>query len=148
MSSWNILIVSSDQDERLNLSRVLVQHGCEAICACNIREGLESLEKQAVDLIFCDSEFVDGSYREFLNGVRALKNKTRVVVTSRLADWDEYLVAMRLGAFDMIALPCRPTDIQWLLIQASREERNRLRSSGVPLPELTPGSIHPNVSAD
>jgi DNA-binding NtrC family response regulator len=148
MSSWNILIVSSNPEERLKLSRVLVQHRCAPICACNIREGLELIEKQPVGLIFCDSELMDGSYREFLNGVRALKSKIRVVITSRLAEWDEYLVAMRLGAFDMIALPCRPTDIEWLLIQASREERNRLRSSGVPLPEPTPDSSHANVSAD
>lgn len=148
MSSWNILIVSSNPEERLKLSRILLQHQCEPICACNIREGLELVEKQALGLIFCDSELVEGSYRDFLNGVRALKSKTRVVVTSRLADWDQYLVAMRLGAFDMIALPCRSTDIEWLLIQASREERNRLRSSGVPLPQWTQDSAHPNVSAD
>ena len=55
------------------------------------------------------------------------------MVTSRESDWDEYLEAIRLGAFDVIASPCRPTDVEWMVIQARRDERVRVRQVvGVP----------------
>jgi DNA-binding NtrC family response regulator len=44
------------------------------------------------------------------------------VVTSRLADWDEYLDALHHGAFDLITSPCQPTDVLWAVVQARREE--------------------------
>jgi hypothetical protein len=46
-------------------------------------------------------------------------------VTSRLADWDEYLDALHHGAFDLIASPCQPTDVLWAIVQARREDHDR-----------------------
>jgi DNA-binding NtrC family response regulator len=47
-------------------------------------------------------------------------------VTSRGADWEEFKEAMRWGAFDVISAPCRPTDVEWMVIQARRDERHRI----------------------
>lgn len=47
-----------------------------------------------------------------------------MVITSLHADWDEYLEAIRVGAFDVIAAPCRSTDVEWMVIQAKRDDRN------------------------
>ena len=58
----------------------------------------------------------------------------RVVLTSRLADWDEYLDAMRLGAFDVIPTPCRSADVESVLTQSTRD----LRGS-VAIPATNPG---------
>jgi hypothetical protein len=38
---------------------------------------------------------------------------------------DKYDEAMRLGAFEMIATPCRKSDIQWIVIRAMQEESRR-----------------------
>ena len=38
---------------------------------------------------------------------------------------DKYDEAMRLGAFEMIASPCRKSDIQWIVIRAMQEESRR-----------------------
>lgn len=38
---------------------------------------------------------------------------------------DKYEEAMRLGAFEMIASPCRKSDIQWIVIRAMQEESRR-----------------------
>lgn len=80
-----------------------------------------------VGLIFCDDYLSDGDYRDLLATCRSLKSRARVVVTSDIAGWDDYLEAMRLGAFDLIVSPCRPTDVEWMVIQARRDERTRLR---------------------
>jgi FixJ family two-component response regulator len=46
-----------------------------------------------------------------------------LVVTSRLADWDEYLEALNDGAFDLIASPSQTADVVRVLNQAHREDK-------------------------
>jgi DNA-binding NtrC family response regulator len=44
-------------------------------------------------------------------------------VTSRLADWDEYLEALGHGAVDLIPSPCKPSDVFSAIAQAQREDQ-------------------------
>jgi len=43
------------------------------------------------------------------------------VVTSRLADWDEYFEVLQHGVFDLIASPCQPSDAIWVTLQAQHD---------------------------
>jgi len=117
-----ILVASSDLESRRALTDILEKEGYDTICVSRASECREALEAQRVGLVFCDRRLSDGSYRDVVAAARAGQGKTRVVVTSRLADWNEYLEALRLGAFDLIASPCRPTDVLWAILQARREE--------------------------
>jgi two-component system, NtrC family, response regulator AtoC len=125
VSSWQILIASSNLESRRALMRILNRQGLDPIAAANVAECHEVLQNERVGLIFCDSRLADGSYRDLLHMVRSSGDKARVVVTSKRANWDEYLEAIRLGAFDVITSPCNPTDVEWMVIQAKREGRNR-----------------------
>ena len=123
---WEVMVISSDLENRQELVHLLQQQEVDPISASSIAESLSLLKNNLIGLVFCDAHLCDGSYRHFLSSVRSLKTKCRVVVTSRQADWDEFLEAMRLGAFDVIAAPCRPTDVEWMVIQAKRDERSHL----------------------
>src|ERR1700732_2819088 len=105
-----ILVVSSELENRRALNNILRNEGYDTICASRVSECKEALQTQNVSLVFCDRRFSDGNYRD--------------VVTSRLADWDEYLDALHHGAFDLIASPCQPTDVLWAIVQARREDHN------------------------
>jgi DNA-binding NtrC family response regulator len=129
---WQILVVSSDLEIRRNLMQTLMRQGLESIGVASVRECGDVLKTEKVGLVFCDRTLMDGSYRDVLDAARSSGNTLRLVVTSRHPDWDEYLEAMRFGAFDVIASPCRPTDVEWMVIQAKRDERNRPK-------ELIPG---------
>jgi DNA-binding NtrC family response regulator len=133
---WEILVLSAELEDRLALSRILETQDLEPICSATLQEALETLHKETVGLVFCGKNLPDGSYKDVLAAVRGLKSRVRVVVTSHQSDWDEYLDAMRSGAFDVIAVPCRPTDVEWMVIQAKRDERNRSRP-GVPVDSAT-----------
>lgn len=122
---WQILVVSSSLESRRSLVQILNRQGLDPVGASNLAECHEALQNQRVGLIFCDSRLADGTYRDLLEVVRSRPEKARIVVTSRHADWDEYLEAMRLGAFDVIGSPCRPTDVEWMVIQAKRDGRTR-----------------------
>ena len=122
-SPSQILIVSSELENRRSLNDLLVKEGYETLCASRVSDCQPALESQKISLVFCDRRLSDGTYREVISATRAAKLKARVVVTSRLADWDEYLDALRHGAFDLIASPCQPTDVLWAIIQARREDQ-------------------------
>ena len=124
-SPFEIVVVSSDSNQRRDLSDILVRQGLDPICLSTLRECHEIFAQKSVGLVFCDRQVTDGSYEDLLAVYRRENWKPRVVVTSTGADWDEFKEAMRLGAFDVIYEPCRPTEVEWMIIQARRDEKDR-----------------------
>ena len=107
--------------------------------ASRLSECLELLPTQNIGLIFCERHLADGTYRELVSATRPLTRKVPVIVTSRLADWDEYLEALRHGAFDLIPSPCQPHDVFWALQQIEREEEQERSASIYPSqPSVSP----------
>jgi DNA-binding NtrC family response regulator len=117
-----IVIASADVEGRRALTNILVEERIEPIITPTVRGCIEILAKENVQLIFCDSNLADGTFRDLLEAARTEHLRTRIVVTSRSANWDEFLEAARLGAFDVITSPCRSTDVDWMIIQAQRDE--------------------------
>jgi DNA-binding NtrC family response regulator len=141
---WQILVASSDLERRRSLMQTLSRQGLDPIGVANLAECAETLTKERVGLIFCDRHLTDGNYRDLLETVRSGSGNVRVVVCSKHPDWDEYLEAMRYGAFDVIASPCRPTDVEWMVIQAKRDDRNHTKelvttTGGTPLRRAVAG---------
>ena len=124
---WDILVASSDLEGRRALSNILGNLGVDPLTSSTVRECKELMASERVGLIFCDRLLADGNCYDLLNASRIGRTKARVVVMSPTADWDEFLEAMRLGAFDVIASPCRATDVEWMIIQALRYERTEAR---------------------
>ena len=124
---WQIVIASADVEDRRAMVNILAKQGLDPIVAASVAECRESMRQENVGLIFCARSLADGDYRDLLLAARGSKNRTRIVLTTRITDWDEYLDAMRLGAFDVISAPCRPTDMEWMILQALRDEHARTR---------------------
>jgi two-component system response regulator PilR (NtrC family) len=124
---WDVLVASSDLEGRRALSNILAKLGVDPLTTSSIRECTEIMATERVGLIFCDRLLADGNCYDLLNASRGGQVNARIVVTSSTADWDEFLEAMRLGAFDVIANPCRSTDVEWVIIQALRYERTEAR---------------------
>jgi DNA-binding NtrC family response regulator len=122
---WQILVASSDLESRRALLQLLSRLGLDPISASNVSQARETLQRDKVGLVFCERHLADGSYRDILNMARSSQETIRVVVTSKHADWDEYLEAIGLGAFDVITSPCRATDVEWMVIQAKRDNRTQ-----------------------
>ena len=124
-----ILVVSSDLESRRVLASILQKEGLSPICASHVRECHEALANQHVSLVFCERRLADGSYRDLLSAASVRARNIPVVVTSRLADWDEYLEASHHGALDLIASPCRPADVFSAIAQANNLQNQDPRSA-------------------
>src|ERR1700674_3542614 len=90
MNSNRVLVASPDIQSRRTLVDILNREGLSTIGVSRVRDCQDVLAIQAVQLIFCESRLSDGDYRDVLALAQSAKQKVRVVVTSRLADWHEY----------------------------------------------------------
>jgi DNA-binding NtrC family response regulator len=118
-----ILVIASDPETRTALSSILQTEGLKSVHASQLSEGRALLATQRVGMVFCERHLADGSYLDLLPAAQTNRSgNVPVVVTSRLADWDEYLEALRHGAVDLIASPCKKSDVTSALAQVRQEK--------------------------
>ena len=117
-----ILVIASDPETRKALSSMLQAEGLKSVQASQLSEGRALLATETVGMVFCERHLADGTYLDLLPAAQTKSGNVPVVVTSRLADWDEYLEALRHGAVDLIASPFKPSDVSAALAQARREK--------------------------
>lgn len=118
----SILVVSSEIRSRNSLTDILNRESLNTICASAVGECEEVLANQTVDLVFCDRGLSDGTYQDILAMMGSKSLRVPLVVTSRLADWEEYFEALDNGAFDLIASPSQKAEIVRVIHRAQHEE--------------------------
>lgn len=121
----NLLIVSSHPENKRALLNILEGLPVDVYTTGTIEQAWEALLERPVDIILCDESLPDGNYREFLCAVRSEQRMIRFVVLFSSDAWGECLEAIRLGACDVVRCPYQPTDIELVLIRASRDLRPR-----------------------
>jgi DNA-binding NtrC family response regulator len=125
MQQIDALVVSERMEHVQSLVRILDGLLINVYVACTIKQAQEVLGRQPLGLVFCDERISGGSYRELLSASDARRRASRLVVTLQTGEWDEYLEAMRLGAFEVIRCPVQPTDVEMTLINATRDQAHR-----------------------
>jgi len=120
---WDVLVASSNMEDRTSLLRILESLSLNVISCSALGQVRQILSRQHVPLLFCDEHLSDGCCRELLSAIRAGGKASLVVVTLRAGEWDEYLAVMRLGAFEALRCPLHPTDVELVVLRAMREER-------------------------
>ena len=123
--SLEVLVASSQLESRMALIHVLEGLSADVISSSTVQQASEVLAKRPIELVFCDDELPDGSYRDLLQAARYRQQGTRVVVITQTGEWEEYLEAMRLGAFDFIRGPMHPTDVELVVLRAQHEQNER-----------------------
>ncbi|HEX4075606.1 MAG TPA: hypothetical protein VHX49_09425 [Candidatus Acidoferrales bacterium] len=138
---WQIMVASSDLENRRSLVTILERQGIGTFCASNVSQCREILDQQDVGLVFCERAFADGDYRDVLSAAACGKPgpKARVVLLSALSDREQYRRAKEQGVFEVISAACRPTDVEWMVIQARRDEQRR---TGSLLSAAAAGAVH------
>ena len=113
-----VLIALADPASRKRLSNLLPQQDVEPVFASTLREARAVLTHEPVSLVVCQDSLRDGSYRDLLPVARAARHDVPVVVTSRVDNPEEYLEAMKLGAFDFVAEPFSRTEVDRIVHNA------------------------------
>ena len=124
MSPSRVLLVSASENRDI-VTSALNHWAIDPVCCSGLIEAIRVLPNLRPSLIFCEEVLDDGTYRDVLRQL-SKSAKTRLVVISPAPDRDDtYNEAIDLGAFDMIASPCRRSDVQWITIRAMHDEMRR-----------------------
>jgi hypothetical protein len=151
-AAWRVLIVGAEGNR--DVVKDAVGHWTqETVCCSSVSEARAILSDAGFSLIFCEEQFADGTYQDLLPGA-AKSPKARFIVMSATPELDEkYDQAIQLGAFDVIASPCRKCDIQWMAIRALQDEgrrggsRRRAKSDAADLDDPSEGDHHAGKEA-
>ena len=115
------LVVSSDEEVRRKLGETLRQCGLAPVFASTVSESDMALVGNGVFVVLCDDCLPDGKYVDIVKLVGQSDGKVLVVVVSRTGEWPEYLTAIHAGAFDYLAYPPDPRELQRIIQNAFRE---------------------------
>ena len=119
---FSVLIVSTSMEDQKTLMQVLNNLSTNVIWCSTLRQAEEVLSEQTIGLVLCDQRLPDGTYRDLLAPQQVGPKIPRVVVTTRVGGWEDYTEATELGAFDVIPCPLHPTNVEFVVIRAMRNE--------------------------
>lgn len=138
-----VLVVSSDDEVRQNLAGIVGLCGLEPVLCVTVADSRAALSRYPICVVVCEDQLADGNYRDLVKAVERTTADAPVIVVSRLADWSEYMNAVRAGAFEYIGLPPRPAEIEWVLKNALNERawKNQLEGREVRQPSNRIGGM-------
>ena len=116
------LLVSARLEVRKPLLQVLEGFSTDVVCCSTLEQAEEVLSCQSFEAVFCDEHLPDGGYADLLHPHRFERKIPRVIVVTRVGEWELYLEALRKGAFDVVRAPWHSTDIEMTVIRALHEE--------------------------
>ena len=99
-----ILIAEDDENLREGIAFSLSLDGFEIATASDVKETLERLKKEPLDLVLLDCNFPDGSGFEVCRKMRGFCNVPVLMLTARDTEMDE-IRALEMGADDFMSKP-------------------------------------------
>ncbi len=121
-----ILILSGEPEHRHKLSKVMSSSGWVPVCCETISAARGLVMRYQMEVIVCDEALRDGGFRELIRELKGSACDARVVVMSRsYDDWSDYLEAMIAGAYDYLAYPPYPRELEDAVAAALVESRAR-----------------------
>ena len=128
------LVVDDDDDVRALLASVLAKQSTTVVTAGSGAEARAMLGREAFDVVLLDLRLPDASGLDVLRWARDADVDTEFVVLTGHADVETAVEAMRLGAYDFIAKPCRNSEL--LQVVGKAAEKKSLRRENVALKEV------------
>ncbi len=121
MESLDVLVACADTEVSRKISAVAARRGLRVVPAATVQQAREALDAGRVGLVFCEERLADGDFRDLLLSISRAAARIPLVVMARVGEWQEYLRAVSLGAFDFIAPPFRRPELERLFHNALGE---------------------------
>jgi DNA-binding NtrC family response regulator len=116
------LVVSPRLEVRKPLVHVLESLAADVVTCSTLDQANEVLSHQSFEVVFCDEHLPDGSFADLIHADHYEHRIPRVIVATRVGEWEFYFEAMRKGAFDVVRCPWHATDVEMTVIRALHEE--------------------------
>jgi len=125
-----VLSVSPIPDDHQVLRQIL-DDPCWHICvATGCLEAMARLTWDRIDLVICEGNLLDGSWRDLLRSVDEYSKPLTLIVTSRLADESLWAEVLNLGGHDVLAKPFDEQEVRRVLASAWDHSHRPIRARG------------------
>src|SRR5947209_7448560 len=94
-----VLIICAEEESRKRIIATTHKCGLGPVACSTLDDARSLLARQHFKSVFCSDTLPDGDFRGVIRAARSIP----VIVLSRLAEWEPYLVAINAGAFNYIA---------------------------------------------
>jgi DNA-binding NtrC family response regulator len=118
---WDVLVACTEMNNRNALIRMLEGMSVSVFSCSTLSQAKDVLSSQKIELVFCDENLSDGSFRDLLRTNQIWIGKPHIVVIVDHSEWGEYMEALQLGVFEVIYAPLHPTDVELAVIRAMRD---------------------------
>ncbi len=122
-----VLIICVEGESRERIIATSHKCGLGPVSCSTLDEARSLLARQDFNIVFCNDNLPDGDFRAVIRAAKSIP----VIVLSRLAEWESYLVAINAGAFDYIACPPDPVETERILWFALHESSRIYRAAQV-----------------
>lgn len=116
------LLVSPRLEVRKALLQVLESLSADVTSCATRQQAEEVLAHQSFEVVFCDEHLPDGCYADLIHADHFEHRVPRVIVATRVGEWELYFEAVRKGAFDVVRAPWHATDVEMTVIRALHDE--------------------------
>lgn len=120
MKRWDVLVACAELRNRKALIHMLEGMSVGVYSCSTWSQAMEVLSSREIELVFCDENLSDGSFRGLLRAMQTWNGRPQVVVIVHFGEWAEYQDAVQLGVFEVISSPLHPTDVELAVIRAMR----------------------------
>src|SRR5258708_40148235 len=93
---WDVLVACVDLRNRNALIHMLEGMSVGVYSCCTLSQAIEVLSSRKIELVFCDENFSDGSFRDLLRANQVWIGRPHIVVIVPLGEWGQYLEALQL----------------------------------------------------
>ena len=114
-SRAQVLVLSASRENHAVLSAALLTAGLVPLPCSSLYEARKHIGCDHITMVFCDDNLPDGDLKVVVEEASRLANPIPVIAISRTGEWDEFLEALRIGAFDYLALPPRRDEVERVL---------------------------------
>ena len=128
-NSCQVLIVSSNSLQCEKIEEITRRLGLQTTRCSSLTDARSRVEEQAFELFLCSDDLPDCNLRTAVRVLTSSTGGTPVIVLSHLADWDAYMRALGAGAFDYIACPPDPVEMERILRLALAQNPASRRAS-------------------
>jgi DNA-binding NtrC family response regulator len=116
--SKSVLIVSGEGSHREALASKISDCGLLPRTSASADAAGDLLATGNYAVVVCEDTLPDGDFRLVMTQVDRHASGTPVIVVSRRADWESYMIALAGGATDYVAFPPYPGEIEHSLKNA------------------------------
>jgi DNA-binding NtrC family response regulator len=127
-----ILVISGEEDHRAKLAALLSKSNVRPVCCATIADAKSLLAREQFSAVISEDFLVDGGFQAVLAAMANYASKPPVVVVSRRDDWGSYMEAVSAGAFDFVAFPPNPGELEravWAALSESKRSGRALVGS-------------------